>query len=232
MAARRIWIAGYGGPPAAAIGAVPVWIAPGDGTVPSAVLSEIVSFFSPVAGATAVWIAGYFKSPPAAIGATPITISGWGGSGGGGGGVSTSVWSAADAAANGMTLSNGGLTVTPSGPVLGQFDTGVTTSKTSQVKYYVEFLKPARPGVAMFCWGWRPPDLIPSIISAIITTRLDRIIPLGWISGLSAGFTAVSELPWHTGPVSANDVFGLAIDFTAQAIWIAHNNVWRFGARR
>ena len=47
MAARRIWIAGYGGPPAAAIGgAVPVWIAPGDGTVPSAVLSEIVSFFS------------------------------------------------------------------------------------------------------------------------------------------------------------------------------------------
>ena len=35
--------------------------------------------------------------------------------GAGTGGGSTSVWSAADASANGMTLSNGGLTVTPSG---------------------------------------------------------------------------------------------------------------------
>ena len=79
MSANPIWIAGYFGPVA---GASPVWIAPGDGTVPSAVQSEIVSFFSPVAGATAVWIAGFFAPPPAAIGATPITISGWGGSGG------------------------------------------------------------------------------------------------------------------------------------------------------
>ena len=108
MSANRIWIAGYFGPIA---GASPVWIAPGDGTVPSAVQSEIVSYYAPVAGATAVWIAGFFAPPPAAIRATPITISGWGGSGGGGPPPVTSVWSAADAAANGMTLSNGGLTV-------------------------------------------------------------------------------------------------------------------------
>ena len=83
MSANPIWIAGYFGPVA---GAAPVWIAPGDGTVPSAVQSQIVSYYAPVAGATAVWIAGFFAPPPAAIGATPITISGWGGSGGGGGG--------------------------------------------------------------------------------------------------------------------------------------------------
>ena len=81
MSANPIWIAGYFGPVA---GASPVWIAPGDGTVPSAVQSEIVSYYAPVAGATAVWVAGFFAPPPAVIGATPITISGWGGSGGGG----------------------------------------------------------------------------------------------------------------------------------------------------
>ena len=41
-----------------------MWIAPGDGTVPSAVQSEVVELFSaPVAGATAVWIAGFFAPP-------------------------------------------------------------------------------------------------------------------------------------------------------------------------
>ena len=136
MSANPIWIAGYFGPIA---GAAPVWIAPGDGTVPSAVQSEIVSYYAPVAGATAVWIAGFFAPPPAAIGATPITISGWGGSGGGGPPPVTSVWSAADAAANGMTLSNGGLTVTPAqlAQVLNTISRA-TISKTSG-KLYVEF---------------------------------------------------------------------------------------------
>ena len=46
MSANPIWIAGYFGPVA---GAAPVWIAPGDGTVPSAVQSEIVSYYAPVA---------------------------------------------------------------------------------------------------------------------------------------------------------------------------------------
>ena len=58
MSANPIWIAGYFGPVA---GASPVWIAPGDGTVPSAVQSQIVSYYAPVAGATAVWIAGFLR---------------------------------------------------------------------------------------------------------------------------------------------------------------------------
>ena len=79
MTANPIWIAGYFGPVA---GASPVWIAPGDGTVPSAVQSEVVSYYAPVAGATVIWIAGFFAPPPAAIGATSIRIiSGWGGGG-------------------------------------------------------------------------------------------------------------------------------------------------------
>ena len=82
MTANPIWIAAYGGPPPAAVGASAVWIAPGDGTVPSAAASYIAGYFNPVAGASPVWIAGYGGPPPAAIGATPITIVGYGGFGG------------------------------------------------------------------------------------------------------------------------------------------------------
>ena len=79
MALTNVWIASFFGPPPAAIGATPVWIAPNDGTVPSAVQSVIAGYFTAVAGASPVWIAGFFAPPPAAIGATPICISGWGG---------------------------------------------------------------------------------------------------------------------------------------------------------
>ena len=79
MALTNVWIASFFGPPPAAIGATPVWIAPNDGTVPSAVQSVIAGYFTAVAGASPVWIAGFFAPPPAAIGATPICISGWSG---------------------------------------------------------------------------------------------------------------------------------------------------------
>ena len=55
----------------------------------------------------------------------------------GGGGGTTSVWSAADAAANGMTLSNGGLTVTPSGA--GSWQTIRNSIGKSSGKLYAEF---------------------------------------------------------------------------------------------
>ena len=84
MTANPIWIAAYGGPPPAAVGASAVWIAPGDGTVPSAVVSYIAGYFNPVAGASPVWIAGHGGPPPTAIGATPITIVGYGGFASGG----------------------------------------------------------------------------------------------------------------------------------------------------
>ena len=147
MALTNVWIASFFGPPPAAIGATPVWIAPNDGTVPSAVQSVIAGYFTAVAGASPVWIAGFFAPPPAAIGATPICISGWSGSGGGGG-AATSVWSASDAAANGMTLSNGGLTVTPSGAAVWQ-SIRSSISKTSG-KLYVEFVSTATGSNQLF----------------------------------------------------------------------------------
>ena len=49
-----------------------------------------------------------------------------------------SVWSASDAAANGMTLTNGGLTVTPSGAGNNQALRGTVSHNTG--KWYVEFL--------------------------------------------------------------------------------------------
>jgi hypothetical protein len=82
MASMRIWIAGYGGPPAAAIGAIPVWMATGDGSVAGATEALIDAYGGPFGGATAVWIAGYGGPPPASIGAVPIFIGGYAGAGG------------------------------------------------------------------------------------------------------------------------------------------------------
>ena len=112
MAVMRIWIASFFGPPPAAIGAIPVWIASGDGSVSGATEAVIDAYSGPFGDATAVWIASYGGPPPAAIGATPIFIGGYAGAGSITPPPVTSVWSASDAAANGMTLSNGGLTVT------------------------------------------------------------------------------------------------------------------------
>ena len=104
MAAMRIWIAGYGGPPAAAIGAIPVWIATGDGSIAGATEALIDAYGGPFGEATAVWIAGYGGPPPASIGAVPIFIGGYAGAGGSvTPPVESSVWSAADATANGMS---------------------------------------------------------------------------------------------------------------------------------
>ena len=223
MSANPIWIAGYFGPVA---GASPVWIAPGDGTFPSAVQSEIVSYYAPVAGATAVWIAGFFAPPPAAIGATPITISGWGGSGGGVAPPPTSVWSAADATANAMTLSNGGLTVTPSGAAAWQSVRG-SISRTSG-KLYFEF----STSVAVTATS-------PANIFGLASSGISITVPLGQsnysvgmaVQGAgtlaSSGFDALYSLPViHS---NANDVWAVAIDFAAGNIWIAQNNVWANG---
>jgi hypothetical protein len=218
MSANPIWIAGYFGPVA---GASPVWIAPGDGTVPSAVQSQIVNYYAPVAGATAVWIAGFFAPPPAAIGATPIIISGWGGSGGGGPPPVTSVWSAADATANAMTLSNGGLTVAP-GTIPAWTSIRSSISKTSG-KLYVEFLNTHVVSLGQFILG-------------LASSGISLTVPLGqsnYSVGLalngagtlaSTGFTSNYSSP-HVVP-AINDVWALAIDFTTGNIWLAQNNVW------
>ena len=223
MSANPIWIAGYFSPVA---GASPVWIAPGDGTVPSAVQSEIVSYYAPVAGATAVWIAGFFAPPPAAIGATPITISGWGGSGGGGPPPVTSVWSAADAAANGMTLSNGGLTVNVTAASLHnawQILRG-SISKTAG-KLYVEFSTSTGMATTLHFGVADAGVNINSYLGDSIYSG--GLNPIAGQIFISPGFSGLAISP--TGTPAANDVWGLAVNFTDGYVWFARNNVWANG---
>ena len=224
MAATRIWIAGYGRAPPAAIGAAPVWIAPSDGTVPSAAKAVIASFFGPVPGASPVWIASFFKAPPAAIGATPITISGWGSGGGGSSGGSTSVWSAADAAVNGMTLSNGGLTAAP-GSKPGWTSVRGTISKTSG-KLYVEFFLNTNVMVlSNIVFGFASSGFDATGILSSSNYSVGMAINGGGTL-VSSGFTSIQSPTGAAIVPAANDVFGLAIDFTTGNIWLSHNNVW------
>ena len=218
MALTNVWLAGYGGP---AVGATAVWIAPNDGTVPSATQVTLVGWNGPVSGATPIWIAGYGGPPPAAIGAIPICIKGWSGSGGSGGGGSTSVWSAADAAANGMTLSNGGLTVSGTAPGLWR-TTRSTISKTSG-KLYVEFLVTAETNAQIFGLadvGFNIAAsnayLGSSVYSAGIGTDAGGVP--------TAGFDAAHYT--NTPALVVNDVWALAVDFSIGNIWVAKNNVW------
>ena len=223
MAAMRIWIAGYGGPPAAAIGAIPVWIATGDGSIADATEALIDAYGGPFGEATAVWIAGYGGPPPAAIGAIPIFIGGYAGAGGSvTPPVESSVWSAADAAANGMTLSNGGLTVTPSANA--GFQSVRSSISQTAGKFYIEFkaLGPNAKATQM-AWG---------IANAAFN-------PVGYLGGsgssigafnvnagnfVTAGFTSIIALGAPT--IVANDVWAIAIDLTAGKYWMAQNNVW------
>jgi hypothetical protein len=223
MAAMRIWIAGYGGPPAAAIGAIPVWIATGDGSIAGATEALIDAYGGPFGEATAVWIAGYGGPPPAAIGATPITIVGYGGSGGGGSGGSTSVWSAADAAASSVTLSNGGLTVTPTTAGTGYGTVRTTNSKTTG-KLYIELLNsgPTLTAVQLF-WGlanagFSPADYLgDNPISAGVSPGNGTYTSGG---GFAQNYVLPSVFP------AANDVWSIAVDFSAGRVWMAQNNVW------
>jgi hypothetical protein len=77
MVANPIWIAGYGGAPAA-IGASPVWIASRGPTAPAGIVateSKIVGYGGPVTGASPVWLASTGGAPPAGIGAAAIWLS-------------------------------------------------------------------------------------------------------------------------------------------------------------
>ena len=225
MVANPIWIAAYGGPPPTAIGAAPVWIAPGDGSVPSAVASQIVGYGGPVAGASPVWIAAYGGAPPAGIGATPITLAGYG-SGGSGGGGATSVWSAADAAANAMTLTNGGLTVTPS--TAGGYQTVRGTLSNTAGKFYIEFNMTGGalngsvgdPEFGIATAGFSPLDYIGhNPVSAGTFTGATQLNP----TNPTADFT--SNYLSNVTP-SLNDVFAIAVDFSSGKYWLAQNNVW------
>ena len=132
--------------------------------------------------------------------------------------VVTSVWSASDAVANAMTLSNGGLTVAS--------NTGGGTwqsirnsiSKTSG-RVYIEFLCVTTTAETLF-------GLANS--SFVETSYLGSSVYSGGVTGIgvnyvSAGFTSNYTLSATFG---VGDVWALAVDFGTGNIWIAQNNVW------
>ena len=141
------------------------------------------------------------------------------------GGVATSVWSASDAAANGMTLSNGGLTVALT--AASNQSVRSTISQTAG-KYYIEFMTPTAPGAEV---GF-------GIASSSFAAAANYLgngnysfgaynVSDGNIGAPAADFT--SHYSANGNPAAANDVWAFAVDLTAGLFWLARNNVW-FGS--
>jgi hypothetical protein len=144
--------------------------------------------------------------------------------GGGGGGGTSSVWSATDAAASGLTLTNGGLTL--SAPAVDStFVSARNTVSKSSGKVYAELLVTSvnanfqviglassgfnvasYPGTSNYSGGVQPAGLVYT----------------------SAGFTP-NYNPGLLTP-SPNDVYGLAVDFGSGGVWISVNGVWAGGS--
>jgi hypothetical protein len=136
----------------------------------------------------------------------------------------TSVWSASDAIANGMTLSNGGLTVVYSGAA-NWVSIRTSISKTSG-KLYVEFsLSTVSASTLMFGLASSGFD----ITQYLGATNYSCGFFIGnGIVYQSAGFTQ-NYAPIIAVNMLSGDVFALAVDFAAGSIWIAKNNVWASG---
>ena len=140
------------------------------------------------------------------------------------GGVATSVWSAADAAANGMTLTNGGLTANVTAASLHnawQILRG-STSKTSG-KLYVEFSTSTGQTIT-FQIGLASVGVNINDYLGNSNYSLGLSI-VGSTVFASAGFSGATSFD-VTGAAIANDVYALAIDFTAGSIWLLKNNVY------
>ena len=133
-----------------------------------------------------------------------------------------SVWSASDAAANAMTLSNGGLTVVNT---VGVWQSIRGTISRTAGKYYVEFLcanSPTTPDT-----GFGIADTAFAASSYLGSSNYS----CGWsnsngTSGQSApaGFTIIGGSGIHQAVL--NDVMQLAIDLTSVEFWYGINNVW------
>jgi hypothetical protein len=132
--------------------------------------------------------------------------------------MTTSVWSASDAAANGMTLSNGGLTftggkVTPIPSIRG------TISRTAG-KLYVEFLANQASSSDYLYFGLASAGF--NVGNYLGTSNYSGGATYN-NTPVSAGFTAnflTTKYP------STGEVWALAVDFAAGSIWLAQNNVW------
>jgi hypothetical protein len=139
--------------------------------------------------------------------------------------VVTSVWSASDAAAGGLTLSNGGLTVTQT--TAASWAMIRSTISKSSGKLYVEFSTSAAVSPYMMV-GLADAGAANGVVSFPGFTPYGGSLQTA-NNGFqrSAGFTPVTT--GNIGAVAANDVLAIAIDFTAQQFWIAQNNVWVTG---
>ena len=144
--------------------------------------------------------------------------------GGGSGTVTpTSVWSATDAAANGMTLSNGGLTVVATTSTWQSIRGSI--SHTSG-KYYMEFWASGTPGSPNSGLGLADAGFVAT--NYLSTSNYSAgCSNSGAVVLASSGFTAGSGCSSYAP--SANDVFQIAVDLTAGKIWIGINNVWEAG---
>ena len=148
------------------------------------------------------------------------------GTGTGGGGGTTSVWSASDAAATGMTLSNGGLTVTP--PAGGWFSIRTSIGKTSG-KLYVEIMGDG---------GWYNAG---SLVIGLANASFAASSYLGssdasggvrdGVANYVSSFTSNYPSSLPAAPAGANSaVWGLAVDFTAGKVWLSQQNTWSNGS--
>ena len=134
----------------------------------------------------------------------------------------SSVWSASDAAANAMTLSNGGLTVAATTSVW-QSVRG-TISHTSG-KYYLEFLVSNTPSSNTTGIGIADASFVPTSYvgssnysgGSSNSGGVTLISPSGFVDNTSSGYNAVPTL---------NDVFQVAVDLTAGSFWYGKNNTW------
>ena len=141
----------------------------------------------------------------------------------------TSVWSATDAAANGMTLSNGGLTVTPSGTANWGTVRGSITQPAG--KLYVEF-KTSSAVAGSIALGLANAGFSAAIGNYLGSANYSLGCDVkGGFNYPSTGFaiTTAGGSFGGLGTVAANDVLAIAIDFSTQSIWFARNNVWFSG---
>lgn len=134
--------------------------------------------------------------------------------------VVSSVWSASDAAANAMTLTNGGLTVTPSGFAGNQAIRGSTSHSTG--KWYVEFLNSAVASSSNMMFG-----LADASFNAANNYLGSNGISCGTAcAGPFYGTSGFSGLIRGATTPAINDVWAIAIDFDAGLAWLAQNNFW------
>ena len=141
--------------------------------------------------------------------------------------MAASVWSASDASVNGMTLTNGGLTVTPSGSTWQSIRT--SSSKTSG-QFYIEFANSGASSTADLQFGLASSGFNPSSYLGSSIYSGGAVINSGG-NVVSDGFTAEGTQHCHSPqePIFG-DVFSLAVDFTTGSMWLGYNNVWLGGS--